>query len=79
MLSVVTLIVPNEFGALCGDPNAYCGITFPVCPGTKKTLLALKDDPGLILRRMESGNKEYSRRLLQEEVRKALAKFPKEG
>ena len=75
-LSSVTLRVPNEFGALVGDPNAYCGITLPVCPETKATLVALKDDPGLILRRIESRDANYNRALLLTEVDKALAAFP---
>lgn len=54
MLSAVSLRVPNEFGTLCGDPNAFCTITLPICPETKATLVALKDDPGLILRRIKS-------------------------
>jgi hypothetical protein len=75
-LSSVTLRVPNEFGALCGDPNAYCGITLPVCPETKAALVALKDDPGLILRRIKSRDEGYNRSLLLTEVNKALAVFP---
>ena len=76
MLSGVFLIVPNEFGALCGDPNAYCGITLPICPGTKKTLADLKDDPGRILRRLESRHEGYYRPHLLAEIDKALAMFP---
>lgn len=79
MLSAVTLVVPNEFGALCGSPNAYCGIMFPVCPQTKTTITALKDDPGLILRRIKSRNEDYDRSLLLAEADKALAAFPNEG
>lgn len=87
MLSAVSLIVPNEFGALCGSPNAYCAIMFPMCPGTRKTLTALKNDPGLVLRpiksRVENDNRsrllaeaeEHRTRLLAE-TEKALAKFP---
>ena len=58
-LSSVSLCVPNEFGRLCGDPNAFCTITLPICPETKTTLVALKDDPGLILRRIKSED-DYS-------------------
>lgn len=60
VLSAVSLRVPNEFGALCGDPNAFCMITLPICPETKTTLVALKDDPGLILRRIKSQD-DYSK------------------
>ena len=60
VLSAVSLRVPNEFGALCGDPNAFCMITLPICPETKTTLVALKDDPGLILLRIKSQD-DYSK------------------
>ncbi len=76
MLSAVTLVVPNEFGALCGTPNAYSGIMFPVCPETKTTITALKDDPGLILRRIDSRDEDYTHALLRDEATKALADFP---
>lgn len=76
LLSAVSLRVPNEFGALCGDPNAYCLIMLPICPDTRKTLIALKDDPGLILRRIESHDENYNRSLLLDETEKSLAKFP---
>jgi hypothetical protein len=78
-LSAVTLRVPNEFGALCGDPNAFCAITLPICPETKATLVAIKADPGLILRRIESSDERYNRLLLAAEVNKALAAFPEDG
>jgi hypothetical protein len=75
-LSAVMLRVPNEFGALCGSPNAYCEITLPVCPETKATLEALKADPGLILRRMKSRDEQhYTRAWLAAEVDRALAAF----
>jgi hypothetical protein len=74
-LSGITLQVPNEFGALCGDPNAFCAITLPVCPETKANLIALKADPGLILRRIESRDESYNRSLLTAEADKALAQF----
>jgi len=79
MLSAVTLWVPNEFGALCGSPNAYCGITLPISPETKATLVALKADPGLILRRIESRDESYNRSQLAAEVNKTLAVFPEDG
>lgn len=81
MLSSVTLIVPNKFGALCGTPNAYSGIMFPVCLETKTIISALKDDPGLILRRIDSQDQDYNQalsRLVKDEATKALADFPDE-
>jgi hypothetical protein len=78
LLSGVSLIVPNEFGALCGSPNAYCAITLPICPGTKKMLVGLKDNPGRILRRIESRDKEYDLSRLLAEIDKALVKFPED-
>lgn len=76
MLSFVSLRVPNEFGALCGDPNAYCIITLPICPETRTTLIALKDDPGLILRRIKSENEDLNLALVLTGAHKALAAFP---
>jgi len=76
MLSGVSLIVPNEFGALCGSPNAYCAIMLPMCPDTRTTLTALKDDPGRILRRIESRDEGYNLSRLLAETDKALAMFP---
>lgn len=75
MLPVVTPVVPNEFGALCGSPNAYCGITLPVCPETKATLLALQNDPGVILRQIESRDEDWNIATIRKEVAKALAKI----
>jgi len=75
-LPAVSLRVPNEFGELCGSPNAYCAITLPVCPEMKATLLKLKADPGLILRRIKSGKEASIRSLVTAEVEKALAAFP---
>ncbi|MBS0204661.1 MAG: hypothetical protein JSS49_17290 [Planctomycetes bacterium] len=76
ILPEVTLMVPNEFGALCGRPNAFCLITLPVCPDTRKTLNALKNDPGLVLRHIKSPDEDYDRARLLAEIEKALAKFP---
>ena len=57
MTSAVWLDVPNEFGALCADPAAYCRITLPVCKSTEKTLVTLKHDPERIFRRIILRNK----------------------
>lgn len=74
-LSSVMLRVPNEFGSLCGYPNAFCLINLPVCPETQSILLALQGDPGLILRRIPSRDETYNRSLLKSEVDKCLAEF----
>jgi hypothetical protein len=76
ILSSVSLRVPNEFGALCADPNAFCFITLPICPETKTTLVALKDDPGLILRRIKSENDHVNLACVLVGAHKALAEFP---
>lgn len=75
-LSAVTLRVPNEFGALCGNPNAFCRITLPICPATQKTLTAIQDDPGIILRRVKTQDEEFQRSILLTETQKGLALFP---
>jgi len=87
----VMVDVPNEFGAQVGHPNAYCGISLPICPETKATLVALKAEPGLILDRIQEdpklilarikesneAYKKYYRPILTESLDKALAVFPK--
>ena len=79
-LSDVMLQVPNEFGALCGSPNAYSAITLPICPETKVTLEALKADPGLVLRRIKPRDEKYYDRAWQRgEADKALAAFSPDG
>jgi hypothetical protein len=76
ILSTVSLRVPTEFGALCADPNAYSLITLPLCPETRTTLVALKDDPGLILRRIKSENEDWNLALVLVGAHKLLAEFP---
>ncbi|MCB9949653.1 MAG: hypothetical protein H6824_01580 [Planctomycetaceae bacterium] len=78
-LPTVMVGVPNEFGELCGNPNAFCSITLPVCPETKTILLAIQNDPNLIMHRIKSRNEEYDRERLATEVKKALASFPEEA
>ena len=79
-LSTVMLQVPNEFGALCGSPNAYSAITLPVCLETKATLEAIKADPGRIIRRIKPRDEQYFDRAWQgAEVDKALAVFSSDG
>jgi hypothetical protein len=48
----VWLPVPNAFGQLVGYANAFCGIKLPICPETEQTLIALLENPGLILDRI---------------------------
>ncbi|MFN0125707.1 MAG: hypothetical protein ACKV19_03350 [Verrucomicrobiales bacterium] len=76
ILSTVSLRIPNEFGALCGHPNAYCIITLPICPETRTALIALKDDPGLILRRIKSKDEDSNLASVLVGAHKALAAFP---
>lgn len=75
MLKSVMVVVPNEFGAKVGDPNAYCGITLPICSESKATLVAINDDPNIVMRQIESRNEEFDRSQLLKETEKALAKF----
>lgn len=73
MLAAVSLHVPNEFGALCGHPNAYCVITLPYCPSTRRTLAALKVDPGRVMRRIEARHENFDRSSMLKSIDKALA------
>ena len=75
----MALAVPNEFGALCGAPHAYCSILLPLCPETRRTLLAVREDPELIFGRagkMHYG--KFERERLPESLAKALAPFERE-
>lgn len=76
ILTAVSLQVPNEFGALCGTPNAYSMITFPICPSTKKTLAAVKDDPNRVMGRVEARYEDFDRSQMLTSIDKALAMFP---
>ena len=76
ILDSLIVVVPQEFGAKVGDPNAYSGLTLPVCPETRATLDALKKDPDLVLRQIETRNEEHTRDLILRKTEKALAKFP---
>jgi hypothetical protein len=75
MLSAVSLRVPNEFGALCGTPNVYSMITLPMCPSTKKTLAAVKDDPSRVMGRVEARYEDFDRSQMLTSIDKALAMF----
>ena len=76
MLSRALLRVPNEFGALCGTPNAYSMITLPMCPSTKKTLSAVKDDPSRVMGRVEAQYEDFERSQMLKSIDKALAMIP---
>ena len=73
MLPIVRLRIPKEFGALCGDPNAYCLIKLPYCPETKRTLVELKADPGRVMRRIKTQHSDFARNSMLESIDKVLA------
>lgn len=73
---VVTMGIPNAFGALVGSPNAYCMLTLPVCAESKTALEAVRDDPGPILRRAKYHDGGPARDWLAAEAAKALSHFP---
>jgi len=79
VLPTTTLAVPNEFGALVGNPNAYCEVVLPVCPVSKKTLEKVSADPGLFLRRAAthrvSVDSDSHRERLRKSAEKALAEI----
>ena len=79
VLATVTLAVPRELGTLCGYPDAGAFISLPLCPETKAALVALKNDPGLIMRRIKPWNDDLALSQLQTATDKALAEFPEEG
>ncbi len=76
MLSAVSIRVPNEFGALCGTPNAYSMITFPICASTQKNLVSVKNDPSRVMGRVEALHENFDRSQMLISIDKALAVFP---
>jgi len=73
MLSGDWLRIPNEFAALCGSTNAYCGLTLPRSPSTMKTLAAFKADPDLFMKRITNGRIKQSDQFMIESAGKILA------
>lgn len=82
VLPTTTLSVPNEFGALVGNPNAYCEIVLPVCPVSRKTLEKVREDPGVFLRRAKprtiSVDTDFHRERMRSSAEKALSKITKD-
>lgn len=78
-LKPVLLIVPDEYARLVGDPGAYGGLVLPATPETRKTLEALKKDPGIILRQIQVADEEKTRGEILEKVEKALGTFPEQA
>lgn len=76
ILPTVWIRIPNEFAALCGPPGAYSAIKLPVCPSTNQTLLKIKENPNLIMDRIECSREEFEREQMLKSIDKALAEFP---
>ncbi|MBN9501386.1 MAG: hypothetical protein BGO01_01055 [Armatimonadetes bacterium 55-13] len=76
MLRDVWLPVPNPFGELVGDPNAFCGIKLPICSETEQTLLNLLKHPERITQRMNTPNTDSYRDEVVKSSLKALREFP---
>ena len=77
-LASVQLYVPNEFGALVADPNAFCMITLPVSEETERTLMTLLQEPGTVLGRIKRNESRYWH-WMQEQALLALKPFPSEA
>jgi hypothetical protein len=71
----VWLRVPNAFGQLVGYANAFCGIKLPICPETEQTLIALLENPGLILDRIPPQEASTQTAMVVETL-KCLKPFP---
>lgn len=76
-LASVQLLVPNEFGRLVADPNAFCMIMLPVSEETERTLINLLQEPGTVLSRIERNGSRYWY-WMQEQALLALKPFPSE-
>ena len=76
MLPAVSIRVPNEFGAVCGFPNAYSLITFSLCPSTRKTLSAIREDPSRVMGRVTLDDEDFERSQMLESIDRALAVVP---
>ena len=73
----VSVRIPNEVGAKCGDPNAYCSIVLPICPSTLHTLDAIKKDPTDIMgdvETYEAGRGELTAKEIYEWNRETMLK-----
>jgi hypothetical protein len=75
-LTSIWLIVPNEFGSLCGYTNAYCGITLPICPETEHTLASLLKNPNRLLRGIKDKERDRARSALLVDTLKVFEPFP---
>ncbi|HZH99482.1 MAG TPA: hypothetical protein VEX38_10965 [Fimbriimonadaceae bacterium] len=67
--------IPNEFGVKCGYTNAYCMITLPLCPETKRLALALEQDPSRLLKDVKTEERGVWRKAIRASVRKFLGQF----
>ena len=76
ILSSIWLIVPNEFGSLCGYTNAYCGITLPICPETEHTLASLLKNPDRFLRGVKAKDRDNARWSLLVGTLRVFEPFP---
>jgi hypothetical protein len=74
-LASVSIRLPRELAERCGNPNAYCNLTLPVCPEVRKTLTSIWDEPDAVLGRIQSRKDAFYRKEILKDVRKALAEI----
>jgi len=74
-LASVSIRFPKELAERCGDPNAYCYLTLPVCPAVRKTLMSIRDEPDAFFGRIQLREAAFYRKEILKDVRNALAEF----
>lgn len=74
-LKVDHVMVPNEFAAQCGYPNAYALVALPICKETKKVIATLAKNPDRLLKYAPNSDRERQRTLMLSGLRQFLAKL----
>ena len=75
VLKAEYISVPNEFGAKCGYPNAFCLITLPLCPESKALALQLEKNPSRLLKDVREKDLEWQRKSVVEGLKRFLSRF----
>lgn len=72
------LMVPNDFAAKIGYPNAYALIVLPICEETRSVLSELEMNPDRLLKAVPKKEREQRRKIFLSDVRRLLARCDEE-
>jgi hypothetical protein len=67
--------VPNEFAVKCGYTDAYCLITLPLCPESKKLAHKLEKKPDRLLKDVKEADLPMQRKAVMDSIRLFLTHF----